>query len=90
MITINKQYFILLEDTNKSFNINMHSHECFASNMYEAIGKMVTSRTEFKNRKILKITSFDFTTKENLVEYIESEHENSINNALEVLNNRKK
>lgn len=70
-VPINKQYFILLEDVNKSFNLSMHSFDCFASNMYEAIGKMVTSRVEFKNRNILKITSFDFITKEQVVEYIE-------------------
>lgn len=50
-----KQYTILLEDTGRTFNINMHTFDCFAVSEEEAIGKMVRQRPEFRNREIISI-----------------------------------
>lgn len=50
-----KQYTILLEDTGNTFNINMHTFDCFAVSEEEAIGKMVRQRPEFRNREIISI-----------------------------------
>ena len=52
-----KYYSIMVEDTGRTFNINMHTFECFAISEEEAIGKMFRDRPEFKNRKIIKITA---------------------------------
>lgn len=51
-----KSYLILLEDIGHSFNLNMHTFECFAINKEEAIGKMYFNRPEFRTRKLISIT----------------------------------
>jgi len=51
-------YSILVEDTGRTFNINMHTFDCLAVSKDEAIGKMHRLRPEFKNREILKITNY--------------------------------
>ena len=53
-----KQYTILLEDTGRTMNINMHTFDCFAVSEEEAIGKMVRQRPEFRNREIISIKTF--------------------------------
>ena len=52
-----KNYYIIrVEDTNRTFNINMCSYHCFAVSEAEAIGKMILNRPEFKFRQIEQIT----------------------------------
>lgn len=51
-----RSYFILLEDTGRTFNINMHTYECFANSKEEAVGQMYFARPEFRSRPICKIT----------------------------------
>lgn len=51
-----KMFHILLEDTERTFNINMHTFECFALSEEEAIGKMYKQRPEFRRREIISIT----------------------------------
>jgi len=46
-------HHILLEDTQNTCNINMHSYECFAVSYEEAYGKMCMERPEFKNRVVI-------------------------------------
>lgn len=50
-----EQYMILVEDRERTFNINMHSFDCLATSEDEAIGKMYKARPEFRNREILSI-----------------------------------
>ena len=50
-------YFIMVEDTGRTFNMNMHTFECIAVSEEEAIGKMLKERPAFKNRKITSIES---------------------------------
>lgn len=52
----NAWFIILLEDTGRTFNINMHSYDCFAVSEEEAVGKMYKDRPEFKRREIISIT----------------------------------
>lgn len=54
-----KQYFILLEDVSKTWNINMHSFECLASSFEEAIGKMVIIRRELNIKNIIYVKCLD-------------------------------
>lgn len=79
-------YLILLEDTGRSFNINMHCFECFALSKEEAIGKMVLSKPEFKTRKIQKITEINGLTNESSVCFLDPDYEKDIENALLALN----
>jgi hypothetical protein len=46
-------YSILLEDTERTFNINMHSFQCLAASYEEAYVKMCLQRPEFKYRKVI-------------------------------------
>ena len=46
---------IRVEDTQRTFNINMYSYHCFALSEAEAIGKMIINRPEFKQRQITSI-----------------------------------
>lgn len=55
-ILFKKQYNFLLEDTGKTYNINMHSYSCFAYCFEEAYGKMLLNRPEFVGRKIESVT----------------------------------
>jgi len=48
-------YIICVEDTERTFNINMYTYQCFALSRAEAIGKMVINRPEFKFRQITDI-----------------------------------
>lgn len=50
-----RMYSILLEDSERTHNINMHTFDCFALSEAEAIGKMYLQRSEFRNRKIESI-----------------------------------
>lgn len=52
---MNHYYIIQVEDTERTFNINMCSYHCFALSEAEAIGKMVINRPEFKFRQITSI-----------------------------------
>lgn len=52
-----KLYNILLEDTGRTHNINMHSFDCLAANKEEAIGKMYFARPDFRGWRINKITA---------------------------------
>lgn len=52
-----KMFDILLDDTDRTFNINSHTFSCFALSEEEAIGKMYKQRPEFRRREILKITA---------------------------------
>lgn len=87
-IKIKNEYFILVEDVHKSFNINMHSHECFAYTLEEAIQHMLINRIEFKNRKVYKIESFNYITKKRVVEYLDKDYTNSIDLALKAIKQR--
>jgi hypothetical protein len=49
---MNHYYIIRVEDTERTFNLNMHSYHCFALSEAEAIGKMFINRPEFAHRKI--------------------------------------
>lgn len=51
-ILFKKVYTIFLEDTEKTFNVNMYSYSCFAYCFEEAYGKMLLNRPEFIGRKI--------------------------------------
>jgi len=53
---VRKLYSILLEDTGRTFNINMHTFDCFAVSKEEAVGLMFFERPEFRNREITKIS----------------------------------
>lgn len=52
-------YTIILEDSEDTFNINMHSFNCFARSKEEAVGKMCFQRSEFRRRKIQSIKMHD-------------------------------
>ncbi len=52
----NQYYCILLDDTERTFNLNMHSFRTFAVSEAEAIGKMCLERPEFIGRKILGVS----------------------------------
>jgi hypothetical protein len=52
---MNHYYIIRVEDTERTFNLNMHSYHCFAVSEAEAIGKTVIDRPEFKFRQITSI-----------------------------------
>ena len=52
-----KYYSIMVEDTGRTFNINMHTFECFAISDEEAVGKMYLNKPEFMGREIIKITA---------------------------------
>lgn len=52
----NQLYHFLLDDRDRTFNINMHTFETFAISEAEAIGKMFLNRPEFKNREIISIS----------------------------------
>ncbi len=58
-LLFNQDFIIMVEDTGRTFNINMHTYECFALSMEEAIGKMLINRPEFIGRKIQLISSTD-------------------------------
>jgi hypothetical protein len=49
----NRNYSIVVEDTEHTHNINMHTFDCFATSYEEAYGKMCLQRPEFKNRKVI-------------------------------------
>ena len=83
LIVLSKIYFILLEDTGHTFNINMHTFTTIALSKEEAVGKMYFNRPEFRNRKILRITDED-----NNVDYIDPEFEKSINYLNEMFRER--
>ena len=87
-IKIKNEYFILVEDIHKSFNINMHSHECFTYTLEEAVEHMISNRIEFKNRKVLKIESFNYITKERVIEYVDNQYTKNIQQALKQIKQR--
>lgn len=78
--TRTKDFSILLEDKDRSLNINMHHFMCFAVTKEEAIMKMELIRPEFKGRKIEKITSYAWNYRKK-IEYIDPEFKASINRA---------
>jgi hypothetical protein len=46
-------YFIVrVEDTDRTHNVNMHSHHCTAKNKKQAISMTRRSRPEFLGRKV--------------------------------------
>jgi len=78
--TVDRDFSILLEDKDRTFNINMHRFMCFALTKEEAILKMETIRPEFKGRKIEKITSMGWNHRQK-TEYIDPEFKASIDRA---------
>jgi len=51
-----KNYFIVrVEDTERTHNVNMHSHHVFATSPQEAKKQMLKDRPEFKGRRITGI-----------------------------------
>ena len=56
-LLLTRQFVILLDDTGRTGNINMHSYWCFAISEDEAVGKMHRERPEFRNRQIQLIKS---------------------------------
>jgi hypothetical protein len=79
---MNKYYSIILEDTGKTHNINMHTYDCYASSKEEAIGKMWFARPDFRNVKVDKIME------EGNDVYVDLDYQKSIENALEILRQR--
>ena len=64
----NKSYYFLLEDTENTNNINMHTYDAdFCVSYEEALGQMYIERPEFKERKIKSYTVRNFHTNE--IEY---------------------
>ena len=55
---LHQNYAILLEDVEKTYNINCHTFDIFACSIDEAIGKMVQQRPEFRVDKIVSITIY--------------------------------
>ena len=55
---LHQNYAILLEDVEKTYNINCHTFDTFACSIDEAIGKMVQQRPEFRVDKIVAITIY--------------------------------
>jgi len=51
-------YFILLDDTGRTFNLNMYTFETLATSQDEAIGKMIRIRPDLKPKDIVKITKY--------------------------------
>lgn len=74
-----QSYHILLKDIGRTFNINMHTYSCQARSKEEAIGKMVVNRPDYDVGHIQKIT------KGSEVCYVDSEFEQSIKKAKELL-----
>ena len=71
-LLFNQNFIIMVEDTGRTFNINMHTYDCFALSMEEAIGKMLINRPEFIGRKIQSISSIDSNGKRTLHKIPES------------------
>lgn len=79
-----KNYSILVEDTGRTFNINMHTFDCSAFSRENAIEKMKKNRPEFTNRKIFKIEV------DGVIVYEDPEFRASVNFALAQINAKNK
>lgn len=83
---VTTEFTILLEDKEKTFNVNEHVFSCFAVSVAEAIGKMVLNKPKFITYKILTITSYNFVTKKDKLELIHKDYEDSMKKSLEIVN----
>ena len=52
---INNLYSVLFEDTQRTFNINMHLVECFAKTKKGAIKRAIELRPAMKGREVLNV-----------------------------------
>lgn len=75
-------YYILVDDTLNTHNINMHSYDTLAKNKDEALEKMYKHRPEFTGRKILSIKHDDFNS-ELAVDYEDADYKKSVDSTFE-------
>lgn len=67
---VNADYHFLLEDSQRTNNISMHTYDAYFCVSYEeALGQMHINRPEFKRRKINKVTAKDSQTGEVIYEW---------------------